>query len=105
MARFEVYRNVGPNAATTPYLLEVQCNLLDELESCVVIPMRRLDHFASARLPTLLTPVFEVEGQSCLLETPKLAAVPRRLLKDRVASLASAQNQITGALAFLFQGY
>ncbi len=105
MARFEVYRNAGPYAATTPYLLDVQSNLLDELESCVVIPMRRLDRFASARLPTLLTPVFDVEGQACLLETPKLAAVPRRLLKDRVTSLASDQSRIAGALDFLFQGY
>lgn len=105
MARFDVYRNVGPHAESTPYLLDVQSNLLDELESCVVIPLRRLDRFANARLPTLLTPVFDVEGQACLLETPKLAAVPRRLLKDHVTSLVDQQSRITGALDFLFQGY
>jgi toxin CcdB len=41
----------------------------------------------------------------CLLETPKMAAVPLRILKTPVASLAGAQDQITGALDFLFQGY
>jgi toxin CcdB len=111
VARFDVYRNIGPHAETTPYLLDVQSNLLHALASSVVVPMRRLnrsdrsDRFASAKLHALLTPVFDVEGQACLLETPKLAAVPRRLLKDCVVSLAHEQSRITGALDFLFQGY
>lgn len=105
MARFDVYRNVGPHADSTPYLVEVQSDLLAVLESCVVVPLRRIDRFAPVALPTRLIPVFEVEGRDYLLETPKLAAVPRRLLKDRVASLANDQSRITGALDFLFQGY
>lgn len=40
-----------------------------------------------------------------LLETPKLAAVPLRLLKQPVQSLAAEQAAITGALDFLFQGF
>ena len=105
MARFEVFRNVGAHAAATPYLVDVQSNLLDELETRVVIPLRRLDRFGSTQLPAQLTPIFEVEGLACLLETPKMGAVPRRLLQERVATLAGEQNRITGALYFLFQGY
>jgi toxin CcdB len=105
VARFEVFRNSGPHIETTPFLVDVQSNLLDQLETCVVIPLRRLDRFASAKLPTLLTPVFEIEAQRCLLETPKMAAIPRRLLKDCVATLSNEQSRITGALDFLFQGY
>lgn len=105
MARFDVYRNVGPHAHSTPYLVEVQSDLLDGLESCVVIPLRRIDHFAPVALPVRLIPVFAVEGRDCLLETPKLAAVPRRILKDRVTSLANDQARVTGALDFLVQGY
>jgi toxin CcdB len=86
-------------------LVEVQSNLLDELDSCVVIPLRRVDRFAQVALPARLTPRFAVEGLDCMLETQKLAAVPRRLLKERVTSLASEQSRITGALDFLFQGY
>jgi toxin CcdB len=50
-------------------------------------------------------PMFEIEGVECLLETPKLAAVPLRLLKTPIASLASRQFEITAALDFLFQGF
>ncbi|MBV8603250.1 MAG: CcdB family protein, partial [Pelomonas sp.] len=71
----------------------------------VVIPLRRLDRFVVEKLPAQLCPVFEIEGLNCLLETPKMAAVPRRLLKEHLTSLASEQHRVTGALDFLFQGY
>lgn len=105
MARFDVYPNPGAHAGTTPYLLNVQSELLDALDSRMVIPLRSMAHFAKVKIPTRLTPVLTVQGQDYLLETPKMGAVPRRILKDTVASLAPAQDQIIGAIDFLFQGY
>jgi toxin CcdB len=105
MPRFDVYLNTGAQAATTPYLLDVQSDLLQGLETRIVVPLRRRDRFPVVSLPATLTPTFEVEGVECLLETPKLAAVPLRLLKTSVASLAARQFEITAALDFLFQGY
>jgi toxin CcdB len=105
MARFDVYPNPGTHANTTPYLLDVQSDLLNDLDSRMVIPMRSLNHFAQVKLPTQLTPVLQVNGQDYLLETPKMGAVPQRVLKNSVASLAKAQDQITCALDFLFHGY
>jgi len=106
MAQFDVYSN--PDAErrlAIPFLLDVQCNLLETFDSRVVVPLRRLDRFAKVNLPRNLTPQFEVDGMSCFMETPKLAAVPSRLLKIKVASLAGHQEEITGALDFLFQGF
>ena len=105
MARFDVYGNPGAHAATTPYLLDVQSNLLDGLDSRMVIPLRLAETFPSVKLPTHLLPQFMVQGQQVLLETPKMAAVPRRILRAPVASLAHEQDAITAALDFLFQGY
>ena len=105
MARFEVYPNPGSHAGTTPYLLDVQNDLLDGLDSRIVVPLRRLDRFAKVKLPTRLTPVFNIQGMDYLLETPKMGAVPQRILKSPVASLATEQAQITAALDFLFQGF
>ena len=105
MARFDVYRNSGPLTTSTPYLLDVQCALLDGLDTRVVIPLRRLDKFPVVNLAKDLTPVFEIEGASCILETPKLAAVPARLLKTYVTSLSDQQSLISNALDRLFQGY
>lgn len=105
MPRFDVYRNSGEHAALTPYLLDVQSDLLQGLETRIVVPLRRRDRFPVTSLPANLTPTFEVDGVECLLETPKLASVPLRLLKSPVASLASRQFEITAALDFLFQGF
>jgi toxin CcdB len=105
MARFEVFPNPGSHANTTPYLLDVQSDLLDGLDSRMVIPLRSLDHFAQVKLPTRLTPVLKLQGRDYLLETPKMGAVPKRILKSPITNLAAEQAQITVALDFLFQGY
>jgi toxin CcdB len=105
MARFDVYRNSGPLATSTPYLLDVQCALLDGLDTRIVIPLRRFDKFPAVNLAKDLTPVFEIEGTPCILETPKLAAVPTRFLKTYVISLSDQQNLISNALDRLFHGY
>lgn len=105
MARFDVYANPGNHAATTPYLLDVQSDLLDGLDSRMVIPLRSLKRFPKVKLSTQLTPIFTIDGEACLLETPKMGAVPLRVLKSRVTSLAQDQDQITAAMDFLFQGY
>ena len=105
MARFDVYANSGSHAGTTPYLLDVQSDLFDGLDSRIVIPMRSLKHFPKVQLSVRLTPVFTIEGEEYLLETPKMAAVPRRILRSPVSSLKGEQAQIIAALDFLFQGY
>jgi len=105
MARFDVYANPGAHARTTPYVLDVQSDLLDGLDTRMVIPLRSMAHFAKVKLPTRLIPVLTIEGQEFLLETPKMGAVPQRILKLPVTSLTEQQVQITAALDFLFQGY
>ena len=105
MARLDVYKNVGPRAEETPYLLDVQSDLLDNLESRVVIPLRRLALYAGVKLPERLTPILQIKREKLVLETPKMAAVPMAFLKTPVASLAADHDRITAALDFLFQGY
>ena len=105
MARFDVYRNPSAGAADTPYLLDVQADLLAELETRVVIPLRRRDRFSAVRLPSDLIPCVDVEGQSCQIETPKLAAIPLRVLKPPICSLADRRDDTIRALDFVFQGY
>jgi len=105
MARFDVYANPGVHANTTPYFLDVQSNLLDGLDSRMVIPLRSLDHFPKVKLPARLTPVLSILGKEYLLETPKMGAVPQRILKDSVTALGEDQSRVTAALDFLFQGY
>lgn len=105
MARFDIYKNPGKHQGTTPYLLDVQSDLLDGLDSRMVIPLRDVTHFPNVMFPARLTPILTINGQGFLLETPKMGAVPLRVLKSPITSLADMRVQIMGALDFLFQGY
>lgn len=105
MARFDVYLNTGNHAQAIPYLLDVQSDLLDALDSRMVIPLRRLESFPAIKLPSNLTPIMEIDGRRYILETPKMAAIPARQLKSSLASLQHEQARITAALDFLFHGF
>ena len=98
MARFAVYQN--PDGG---YLLDVQADLLDHLNTRVVVPLMPI---ADAPKPAgTLNPVFEVNGVDCVMVTQFMAAVPVTILKDRLASLESQRNEIVSAIDLLMQGF
>ena len=105
MARFDVYATPGRHADSTPYLLDVQSDLLDGLDSRVVIPLRRRERFPAVPLADRLTPTLSIAGAEFILETPKMGAVPRRALGAPLLSLAVEQARVTAAMDFLFQGF
>jgi len=80
-------------------------DLLDGLHTTVVIPLRRRDTLRDTEPPERLRSVFDVGGIAVFLETPKLAAVPRRVLRQRVGNLADHHDAIASALDFLFHRF
>ena len=99
MARFSVYRNPGSDS----YLLDVQANILDHLNTRVVVPLLPL---SVAPTPAKgLNPVFTVAGEPMVMVTQFMAAVPTSLLKLPESSLEFSRNEITAALNLLFQGF
>lgn len=99
MARFDVY----PNLDGAGFLLDVQANLLDGLNTCVVVPLMPA---SSAPLPAKrLNPVFDIQGESHVMVTQFMAAVPVAILKAPVVSLAGCDVEIGNALDLLFVGF
>jgi len=105
MARFDVFRNTGESAASVPFLLDVQSDVLSSLDTRIVIPLKRRDAYASIKVPVNLMPSVFIDDVEFILETSKLAAVPVRILKQPITSVAHAHFEITAALDFLFQGF
>ena len=105
MARFDVYATPGRHADSTPYLLDVQSDLLDGLDSRVVIHLRRRERFPAVPLADRLTPTLSIAGAEFILETPKMGAVPRRALGAPLLSLAAEQARVTAAMEFVFRGF
>lgn len=102
MAQFDIYQNPNATVSSTPYLLDVQSDFLDGLESRIVIPLRLVSSLQISKLPAVLMPSFDIQGQSYLLDTPCLGMVPAQALQRPIGSLIDQQEQIAEALGFLF---
>ncbi len=99
MAKYDV----SPNPNGTGYLLDTQADLLDALNTRVVVPLLPRN---DAPLPAQrLNPLFEIEGKTVVMVTQFLAAVPASEIAAPVANLSERFADITNALDMLFQGY
>ncbi|KFI32425.1 plasmid maintenance protein CcdB [Haematobacter missouriensis] len=98
MARYEVY----PNPAGAGYLLDVQADLLDGLNTRVVVPLLPPD---AAPLPARrLNPLFDIAETPHVMVTQFMAAVPLTMLGRPVSSLIGRDTEITNALDMLLSG-
>ena len=103
MARFDVYRNPREESARrVPYLLDVQSDFLDDLDTRVVVPLRATSEIE--RPVTRLNPSFDVDGTPVVMDTPQIVGYPRHLLKRPAANLQANAPEIQIALDFLFAG-
>lgn len=99
MAKYDVF----PNPAGSGYLLDVQTELLDYIDTRVVVPLLPVDQ---APVPAKrLNPVFEIDGASMVLVTQSLASVPHHILRDPITNFSNDFAEITNALDMVFQGF
>lgn len=99
MTRYDVYAN--PEGAG--YLLDVQADLLDHLNTRVVVPLLPAD--AAPAPAATLNPGFRIGDSELVMLTQFMAAVPAKLLRQPVANLESRRGEIVAALDLLFQGF
>jgi toxin CcdB len=104
MPQFSVYKN--RNEATRqrfPLLLDVQSDLLEPLNTRVVVPLSPAVT-ASARAMQSLTPNIVVAGKKYLMVTPQLAGISVRDLGTVVATVNSERGKIIAAIDLLITG-
>lgn len=102
MARGDLYENRGRSRATAPFLVDLQHDLLDDLETRVVAPLVRLAELR--RRIERLHPEVEVAGERLVVAVHLLASVPRRELGAHRGSLAERHAELMNALDLLFSG-
>jgi toxin CcdB len=104
LARFDVYANPDPaDRKLIPYLLDVQNDFLDALDTRVVVPL-----WAGAALAARtrrLNVELEVAGKKVVMDTASLGAIPGQELRKPVANLAANRLAIQDALDTLFGSY
>jgi toxin CcdB len=104
MKRFDVFRNESAQGSRKfPFFLVLQSDLLQQLTTAVVAPLGRAS-IVGGKLVDTLAPVLDIDGESFVLYTPELAAIPAAILRKRVANLDDQREKIVRAVDFLFSG-
>lgn len=101
MARFDLYR---VNSRRIPLMVDVQAEILGDLASRVVIPLRLVEQAEEPPLPRL-KPVLVIDGQPYLLLTTDIGAQSVHSLGKPVGNIKLHRDEITSAMDFLFQGF
>lgn len=98
MAQFDVYRLPDHGL-----VVDCQNDLLDDLGSRVVAPLREADDAAMSQ--SRLNPLVVVDGTRFRVGTQFLRAVYTRQLNTRVGSLRAYEYEIKGAIDMLVSGF
>ena len=102
--QFDVYQN--KNAETRrrfPFLLDVQANILNTLQTRVVVPLAPRDLYEQKAV-TRLMPVLEIQDRKYVAVVPQLAGVPSRTLGNAISNVAHSRQEIIDALDLLTTG-
>ena len=104
MPQFTIYQNKNTQSKKEyPLLLDIQTNLLDSLQTTVVVPLKKFETNKDKVL-TQLTPILTIEKVDYLMLTPQLAGIQRKELGKAIADVEYARIEILNALDFLLTG-
>jgi toxin CcdB len=104
MPQFTVYKNKNPHTqAAVPFLLDIQNDLLDSLETRVVVPLHPAAALKGKTLKTL-TPLLVIEGNQFVMLTPQLAGIPKSELGAPVTQVSQHRAEVIAAIDLLVTG-
>jgi toxin CcdB len=105
MGQFDIHRNLDPGSrARTPFLLDIQSNVLSPLATRIIVPLRpsaAMERQAITRLHLRI----EVEGSEQLAIVSEMAAIPQSRLGPVVRSAPQLRQGVTDALDLIFTGF
>ena len=104
MAQFSVHQNKNKaTQARYPLLLNIQNDLLATMQTCVVVPLTKVETMTHSPF-SKLTPILSVQEQDYCMMTPQLAGIHKRELGAEVEVLTAYQHDIISAVDFLLSG-
>jgi toxin CcdB len=101
--QYTVYRNTS-NSKEYPYLLDVQSDIIDILNTRLVIPLFLRSEFRG-NYPMRICPLLDIEGAEYLVMTHEMASVRLSLLGAEVVNVAHHRKSIRDAIDFLVDGF
>lgn len=105
MAQFDIYLNEDKTTQSRfPYLLDIQVDLLSDLPTRLVVPLRRgtgMEPWVVSRLH----PVFLVGDISVIAVFSEMASVSSSVLGRRVGDARQQRNDLIAAIDLLVTGF
>jgi toxin CcdB len=104
MSQFTLYKNEEKSSKKTyPYFVDVQSDLLDNLNSRLVIPLSPYSAVNKTNAQKLC-PVIQLDEEKFVLLTHQMTTVPRATLKTEIMSIESYRYEIIDAIDMLTSG-
>ena len=103
MQQFDVYENTDNDTNQIyPYFVDIQTDLLEVLNSRVVIPLTKVK--PNRNLPDNICPKIEINDDFFYLLTYQITTVSVAFLKSKQGSLSLNRTDIINSVDFLFSG-
>ena len=99
MSQYGVYRNPEGNG----YLLDVQADVNSHFNTRIVVPLLPLD--IAPKPAKTLNPLFELDGVPYSMATQYMAALPVKVLKDKLFNVTDRRTEVVAAIDLLLQGF
>ncbi len=104
MEQFILYENENKGSKKAyPYFVDVQTDLLNELNTRIVIPLSPREMMGNINVKKLC-PVIEINEGVFILLAHQMTTVPRTVLKKKVTILEQYRYEILGAIDLLLTG-
>lgn len=102
--QFTLYINNDQSTAKVyPFFVDVQSELINSLNTRLVIPLTPID-LLDKKAPSHLCPVIHIDQGDFVILTHQMASVPVKLLQDPVNDLSAFRDEIIAAIDFLVTG-
>ncbi|MFV0448839.1 MAG: CcdB family protein [Vibrio sp.] len=104
MSQFALYKNNDKSTSNAyPYFVDVQSELLNTLNTRLVIPLIPVE-LLEKKAPSHLCPVIHIDEGDFIILTHQMASVPTKILGEKVNQLSKFRNEIIAAIDFLITG-
>ena len=104
MSQFDVYSNPNPRTQSMyPLLVDVQNDVLDILQSRLVIPLSPSSKNEKS-YPKRLCPMLIIDGEEYFLLTYLMTSVSTQILNECIGSIKCQRDEVVSAIDFAVTG-
>ena len=104
MPQFTLYRNPDKATASTyPFFVDVQSDLLENLNTRLVIPLTPVE-LIEKKAPSHLCPIIHLDEGDFVILTQQTTSVPTKILIEPTHDLSTFRDEIIAAIDFLITG-